>query len=171
MYDFLQSIRCFVIYFFLPRLSEFVDIFIMHFLLAVAYFLTVVSAGSRTLAPSGCITVGSGGTYSTVRWEITPSQLVPSNSVPIGLLSITDDIFQVQRAVDSLSTSSSSAQCIFIFPGTYSEQVYIAPRSTKLTIYGYTTNTSSYTSNVVSITHSSSLASGAANDDATGKEF
>lgn len=54
-------------------------------------------------------------------------------------------------------------------PGTYSEQVYIAARAAKLIIYGYTTDTSSYTSNVVTITHSSSLVSGAANDDATGK--
>ena len=35
-------------------------------------------------------------------------------------------------------------------------------------IYGYTTDTSSYTSNVVTITHSSSLLSGAADDEATG---
>jgi pectinesterase len=47
--------------------------------------------------------------------------------------------------------------------------VYIAARTAKLTIYGSTTDTSSYTSNVVTISHSSSLASGAASDDATGK--
>jgi pectinesterase len=81
----------------------------------------------------------------------------------------TDGILQVQKAVNSLSTSSSSPQCIFIYPGTYSEQVHIAARNAKLTIYGYTTDTSSYTSNVVTITHSSCLACGAANDEATGK--
>lgn len=35
-------------------------------------------------------------------------------------------------------------------------------------MYGYTTNTASYTSNVVTITHSSSLLSGAADDEHTG---
>jgi pectinesterase len=37
-----------------------------------------------------------------------------------------------------------------------------------LTIYGYTKDTTSYTGNVVNIQHSSSLLSGAANDQATG---
>lgn len=44
----------------------------------------------------------------------------------------------------------------------------IPSRAAALTIYGYTTNTDSYTSNVVNIVHSSSLASGAASDEATG---
>lgn len=38
----------------------------------------------------------------------------------------------------------------------------------KLTVYGYTEDTSSYTDNVVNIEHSSSLLSGAASDEATG---
>lgn len=44
----------------------------------------------------------------------------------------------------------------------------IPSRAAALTIYGYTTNTDSYTSNVVNIVHSASLASGYANDEATG---
>lgn len=52
--------------------------------------------------------------------------------------------------------------------GTYSEQVYIPARKAILTIYGYTTDTTTYASNKVLITHSSSLLSGAADDDATG---
>lgn len=51
--------------------------------------------------------------------------------------------------------------------GTYSEQVYIPARKAILTIYGYTTDTTTYSSNKVTITHSSSLLSGAADDDAT----
>jgi pectinesterase len=43
----------------------------------------------------------------------------------------------------------------------------IPARTAKLTIYGYTTNTTSYTSNVVTITHSSSLLSGAVDDEHT----
>jgi pectinesterase len=67
-----------------------------------------------------------------------------------------------------LSTTSTTAQSIFIQAGTYSEQVIIPSLKSSLTIYGYTTNTASYSSNVVTITHSSSLLSGAANDEATG---
>ena len=67
-----------------------------------------------------------------------------------------------------MSTTSTAAQSIFILPGTYTEQVTIPARSAALIIYGYTTDTTSYTSNVVNIQHSSSLASGAASDEATG---
>jgi pectinesterase len=74
---------------------------------------------------------------------------------------------QLQKAVNALSTSSTTAQSIFIYSGTYNEQVTIPSLKSALTIYGYTTDTSSYTSNVVNIQHSSSLASGAASDEAS----
>lgn len=102
-------------------------------------FLVTVAAAlatSRTSAPSGCITVGSGGSYSTI-----------------------------QSAVDTLSTSSSTAQCLFIEPGTYSEQVLVSSRKAQLTIYGYTSDTSSYSSNEVTITGSLSQADGLSNDE------
>jgi pectinesterase len=67
-----------------------------------------------------------------------------------------------------LSTTTTAAQSIFIYSGTYTEQVTIPSLAGALTIYGYTTDTASYTSNVVNIQHSSSLASGAADDEATG---
>lgn len=57
--------------------------------------VTGVLAASRTSPPSGCVHVAkSGGQYTTV-----------------------------QAAVNSLSTSSKTAQCIFIDQGTYTEQV------------------------------------------------
>ncbi|KAH8687766.1 carbohydrate esterase family 8 protein [Tricladium varicosporioides] len=108
-------------------------------LLTLTSFVSAVLAASRTTAPSGAITVGSTGTYSTI-----------------------------QKAIDSLSTTSTTAQSIFIQAGTYSEQVKIPSRAAALTIYGYTTDTTSYAKNVVTITHSSSLLSGAADDEATG---
>ncbi|KUJ18180.1 carbohydrate esterase family 8 protein [Mollisia scopiformis] len=111
----------------------------MHLFFYISAFATAVLATSRTTAPSGAITVGSGGTYSTI-----------------------------QDAIDSLSTTSTTAQSLFILAGTYTEQVTIPSRAAALTIYGYTTNTASYTSNVVNIEHSSSLASGASSDEATG---
>lgn len=78
-------------------------------------------AASRTTAPSGALVVSksaTSGQYSTI-----------------------------QKAVDALSTTSTSAQSIFIEAGTYSEQVTIPARKAALTIYGYTSNTASYSSN------------------------
>ncbi|KKY35608.1 putative pectinesterase [Diaporthe ampelina] len=92
-------------------------------------------AASRTSAPAGCITVGSGG-YSTI-----------------------------QAAVNSLSTTASGTQCIFIEPGTYKEQVLVSARSAQLTIYGSTTDTTGYAANSVTITGSKSQADGLSNDE------
>ncbi|KAF8591882.1 carbohydrate esterase family 8 protein [Ramaria rubella] len=69
----------------------------------------------------------------------------------------------VQAAVNSLP-NDSSAQSIFIYPGTYSEQVTIS-RSGPLTIFGSTTDTSSYTSNSVTITHNESAGEAGAGGD------
>jgi pectinesterase len=67
-----------------------------------------------------------------------------------------------------LSTTSTTAQSIYIESGTYSEQVYIPSRKAALTIYGETADDSSYKDNKVTITHSASLAS-ESSDDATGQ--
>ncbi|KAK6087178.1 pectinesterase [Seiridium cupressi] len=94
-------------------------------------------ATSRTSAPSGCITVAtSGGDYDSV-----------------------------QDAVDSLSTTSTDDQCIFLDQGTYSEQVLVSARDAQLTIYGYTTDTSSYSGNKATITASYSQADGLTDDE------
>lgn len=108
----------------------------MKHLLVFLTSVTAALATSRTSAPSGCITIGSGGSYSTI-----------------------------QSAVDSLSTSSTTAQCLFIEPGTYSEQVLVSSRTAQLTIYGYTEDISSYSSNQVTITGSLSQADGLSNDE------
>ncbi|KAI5918134.1 family 8 carbohydrate esterase [Camillea tinctor] len=101
-----------------------------------AFAATALAAG-RTSAPAGCLNVAkSGGDYSTI-----------------------------QSAVNSLSTSSSEDQCIFINPGTYSEQVLVSARTAQLTLYGYTDDTSSYSGNQVTITSSLSQANGLSNDE------
>lgn len=120
----------------------------MHFSLAFVLSLsataaaapaTLVARAGRTSAPSGCLTVGSSGTYKTV-----------------------------QAAVNALSTSSTSAQCIFIAKGTYKEQVYIQQLKSALTIYGQTENTQDYSKNTVTITQGKSLSnSGSDNASAT----
>lgn len=96
------------------------------------------SSAARTSAPSGALTVGSSATYT-----------------------------KIQDAVDALSTTSTTAQSIFIEAGTYNEQVYVPARKAALTIYGYTTNTELYSSNTVTITHGIGLDT-ASNDDLTG---
>lgn len=107
----------------------------MKSLFALLSCATTAVAVSRTSAPAGCITVGSGG-YSTI-----------------------------QAAVNSLSTSASGTQCIFISPGTYKEQVLVSARTAQLTIYGSTTDTSTYAANSVTITGSKSQADGLSNDE------
>lgn len=107
----------------------------MKSLIALLSCAGTALAVSRTSAPAGCITVGSGG-YSTI-----------------------------QAAVNSLSTSASGTQCIFISPGTYKEQVLVSARSAQLTIYGSTTDTTGYAANSVTITGSKSQADGLSNDE------
>lgn len=96
----------------------------MHYFALLASLAAVVLAGSRTTAPSGSLVVSKDGTgkYKTI-----------------------------QAAVDALSSSSTSAQSIFIGAGTYSEQVYVPKLSGPLSIFGYTTDDTSYGKNVVTI--------------------
>jgi pectinesterase len=76
--------------------------------------LGLAKRDSRTSPPSGCLTVGSGGTYSTITAALTA----------LG------------------AGSSTSTACIFIYAGTYAsastDQVYINYKGA-LTLYGYTT--------------------------------
>ena len=119
--------------------------------------LPVALAASRTSAPTGAITVAkSGGDYSTVRCPHYYKKNPPAKAS------------QIQDAVDSLSTTDTTAQSIFIEAGTYTEQVYIASRKAVLTIYGSTTDDSSYAENMVIITHSASQTT-EPNDDSTGE--
>lgn len=71
------------------------------------------------------------------------------------------DYTTVQAAVDA----AKEGGCIFIKSGTYSEQVYVVTDS--LTIYGYTSDTSTYSGNAVTITASKSQDDGL-DDDGTG---
>ncbi|POS69020.1 pectinesterase [Diaporthe helianthi] len=108
----------------------------MKSIFALLSCATAALAASRTSAPSGCITVGSGSSFSTI-----------------------------QAALNSLSTTASGKQCIFIKSGTYKEQVLVSARSAQLTIYGSTTDTTSYAANSVTITGSKSQADGLGNDE------
>ncbi|KAH7116345.1 family 8 carbohydrate esterase [Dactylonectria macrodidyma] len=106
----------------------------MKFIYAGLSLLPAILAVSS--APSGCITVAkSGGQYSTI-----------------------------QAAVNSLSTTSSGNQCIFISAGTYKDQVIVSARRAQLSIYGSTTDDSSYGSNTVTISSGLSQADGLSNE-------
>lgn len=109
----------------------------MKNLCVVFGLLSSALAASRTSAPSGCVTVAkSGGAFSTI-----------------------------QSAINSLSTSSSGSQCIFIQPGSYNEQVLVSSRSAQLSIYGYTSDDTSYAANTVTITFGLSQKDGLSNDE------
>jgi len=71
-----------------------VDVDMMVSLLTLASLATIAFAASRTSAPCGCITVGSGGTYSTVRKEMAHLQPLsrPVLQISMELLSMTDDM-------------------------------------------------------------------------------
>lgn len=103
---------------------------------AVAAPTALVPRAGRTSAPAGCLAVGGSGKYKTV-----------------------------QSAVDALSASGTAAQCIYIAKGTYKEQVYIKPLKSALTIYGETTDTSSYSGNTVTITQGKSQDNTPNNDE------
>ncbi|KAJ7247342.1 carbohydrate esterase family 8 protein [Mycena rebaudengoi] len=122
-----------------PKLSSFVLLFTVFSALLSALATPLEKRASRTTPPAGAVVVknpAASGQFSTV-----------------------------QAAINSLPNDSSS-RTIFIFPGTYSEQVSIT-RAGPTTILGSTTDTTSYTANSVTITHSLSAAA-AGNDDASG---
>ena len=89
----------------------------------------------------------------------------PSGALVVSKSATSGQYSSIQAAVDALSTTSTTAQAIFINPGTYTEQVYIPARQAALTIHGYTTDTSSYLSNQVTITYGQSLLSVSTDDE------
>ncbi|KAL2165022.1 hypothetical protein VTH06DRAFT_318 [Thermothelomyces fergusii] len=95
------------------------------------------SRASRRTPPAGCLTVGGPGRYGTV-----------------------------QAAVDALSTTATAEQCIFIYGGTYREQVYIPALRSPVVLYGETDDTGSFAANRVTITQSRSQ-DDSPNNDAT----
>ncbi|KAJ6494569.1 carbohydrate esterase family 8 protein [Mycena sanguinolenta] len=117
----------------------------------VAYVFAVILGGHAT--PTGLEKRAS---------RTTP----PAGAIVVRQTGATSGQFTtIQAAVNSLPNDSSS-RSIFIFPGSYKEQVFIT-RTGPLTIYGSTTDTTSYTSNSVTITFSDSAAQ-AGSDDPSG---
>ncbi|KUJ06425.1 uncharacterized protein LY89DRAFT_769533 [Mollisia scopiformis] len=63
----------------------------------------------------------------------------------------------VQEGVNALSLTATTPQNLFIYPGTYREQVYIPALKSNLTVQGYTIDGSSYTENTATITYDLAL--------------
>lgn len=63
----------------------------------------------------------------------------------------------IQEGVDALNTTTTKPQELFIFPGTYVEQVYVPPLKSNLTIQGYTCDSRSYDRNMATITYNLAL--------------
>ncbi|KAF7959235.1 hypothetical protein EAE96_002750 [Botrytis aclada] len=107
--------------------------YIPSLLLAILLFVGSIDASAvlhkragRTSPPSGCLTVRGSGTLS-------------------------GEYSTVGAALTALGSSTAVA-CIFIYSGTYNEQLTITYAG-NLTVYGYTTNTGTYKSNTVTIAH------------------
>ncbi|KAL1639594.1 hypothetical protein SLS58_007794 [Diplodia intermedia] len=69
----------------------------------------------------------------------------------------------IQQAVNALS-NTTKAQTIFIWPGTYEEQVYVSKHAGPISIVGYSANDTSYHANTVTITSGLSQAFNLSND-------
>ncbi|KAF4626252.1 hypothetical protein G7Y89_g11909 [Cudoniella acicularis] len=63
----------------------------------------------------------------------------------------------VQAGVNALSLTKTTPQNLFIYPGTYTEQVYIPALLSNLTVQGYTLDSSSYAGNTATVTYNLAL--------------
>ncbi|KAH6904435.1 pectinesterase [Coprinopsis sp. MPI-PUGE-AT-0042] len=90
----------------------------------------------------------------------------PSGSLIVRAGTTTSGEYKTLQAAVNALPNDSSARTIFIFPGTYNEQVYIT-RAGPLTVYGYTSDTNSYKSNQVTL-QAGVPASQAGSNDASG---
>lgn len=98
--------------------------------------------------------------YAAAFWRTSP----PKGAVVVDQSGRHSDITTVQGGVDALSTDEEGLQSLFIYPGTYQEQVFISERAANLSIYGYTWDKFSYHLNAVTITQNLSQEQVAHND-------
>lgn len=103
--------------------------------------------------------------YTTLGVFTTTALAASRTSAPEGCLTVPGDFSTIQAAVDSLPTSGSDPQCIFVEPGTYNEQVLVPSRSAQLSIYGSTEDDTSYASNTVHLVQSKAANQGYSNDE------
>ncbi|KAG9237711.1 BcPME1, pectin methyl esterase 1 [Amylocarpus encephaloides] len=90
----------------------------------------------------------------------TPEQgsLIVSHNGTLGIYKT------LQAAVNALSKTTTTAQSIFIYPGTYKEQVYIPALKGPVTIQGSTADARSYKNNTAELTYNLALKDVTSND-------
>jgi pectin methylesterase-like acyl-CoA thioesterase len=78
----------------------------------------------------------------------------PNGSIVVGgnLTAVSGRHSTVQSGVNALSRTTTTPQILFIYPGTYVEQVYIPLLKSNLTVQGYTPDARSYKNNKATIT-------------------
>lgn len=78
--------------------------------------------------------------------------------------SVTGSYKTIQSGINALSKTSTTAQTIFIYPGTYKEQGYIPKLASSLTIQGSTPDYRTYAGNAATITYNLALINTTSND-------
>ncbi|KAK4702516.1 pectinesterase, partial [Phenoliferia sp. Uapishka_3] len=118
-------------------------------------------AGSISHAPITGYTLAA----SKMKRAVTGRTTAPSGALVVSTSPTSGQFATIAAAIKSLGSSTKAAS-IFVRPGTYSGSTYITYGG-KLTIYGYTADTSSWAGNKVTLTHDGNLSEDG-NDDATG---
>jgi pectin methylesterase-like acyl-CoA thioesterase len=99
---------------------------------------TTVKATSTSTASKAASTP-SASSSSSARDGTTPQ----TGAIIVDSTGAKSSIKTVQAGVDALSSSSTDTQYLFIYPGTYNEQVYIPALKSNLEVQGYTEDASS----------------------------
>ncbi|KAK4695646.1 pectinesterase, partial [Phenoliferia sp. Uapishka_3] len=102
---------------------------------------------------------------ATLAVSTTARTSAPSGALVVSTSPASGQFATIAAAIKSLGSSTKAAS-IFVEAGTYSGSVYITYGG-KLTIYGYTSDTSSYAGNKVTLTNDGSKSTDG-NDDASG---
>ncbi|KUI53339.1 Pectinesterase [Cytospora mali] len=93
--------------------------------------------------------------------KTSPSLSVARLTPPAGSITVCAtggcDFSTISGAVNSISNTSTVPTSIFVYNGTYTEQVYLPPKAAKVTIYGETSDYTSYVENTVTLQYNSSL--------------
>lgn len=101
------------------------------------------------------------GPYARTRPPNDSLVVDPTGSYPNSFLNVSD-------ATNALNTSTTEEQVIFVFPGTYHEQVYVRFMDGPIILQGYTCDSRSYRNNEVTLSQNKSrLSPGVKSNDDT----
>jgi polygalacturonase len=124
--------------------------------LALITYLAVAQAFPGHAVPVKASICGDSTHCSSDPWARlypTPGAVVVDNSAD----PYPGSFSTVQAGINALNSTTTHSQDLFIFPGTYKEQVYIPELKSNLTVQGYTHNSKGYEQNTVTITYNLAL--------------